>query len=144
MTIDAAMAQLTTQDASAKDAEAMVDLGELLPCPFCATPNPQSYEEHAGTDHSEWTICCNGDQCDARVSSDGSGTRESAVKTWNTRAPTSPARAVDDAKLLQGALHALRSYQCGNESRVLAEEVADKIEAAVAPSTARAERDGKS
>lgn len=62
----------------------------LLPCPFCGEPDPQSYEEYAGTKQSEWTICCNGSSCDGRVSGDSSGSYESAVRAWNRRASTAP------------------------------------------------------
>ena len=58
---------------------------ELLPCPFCGTAEPQVVEQYAGTKQSQWSVICNGHWCDASVSSDGSGSLESAIETWNRR-----------------------------------------------------------
>ena len=54
-------------------------------------------------------------------------------------APKAPAEAAQGevAAALQAAIHALRSYQYGNSSDELAEEVADRCERALAPKAAQ-------
>lgn len=59
---------------------------ELRPCPFCGVRPECAHDYFNGRGDCVYAVACSNMECPMEVIADGNGTKEDAIRIWNTRA----------------------------------------------------------